>query len=501
MAHTLSEYAAALAEADLVEKRDDLPTDLTVDTLTFSSDEVEGNTLFICKGAHFREEYLCRAAASGAVAYVSEVRYPVGIPAILVRDIRKAMPILAKLHYDAADEKLCKIGITGTKGKSTVAYFVRAILDCYMERIGGRHAAVLSSIENYDGESLEESHLTTPESVVLFRHFSAAVHSGITHLVMEASSQGLKYDRLNGLCFDAAAFLNLGNDHISQIEHPDYDDYFRSKLKIFDVCRIAVVNADIPEREEILRYIGGSVPTVTFGLSGSADIRGGNIRKNGTGFAFDCRIRGEMIPFTILLPGDFNISNALAAIALCDAVGVPMEDIRKGLSLAKVSGRMEVFQSRDDRVTVIVDYAHNKMSFEALFGSVKKEYPDRKIIAVYGCPGGKAQGRREDLPLVSGKYSDHIIITEEDSGEEPFEKIAADITAHIPAATDHRVVEDRGEAIREAILDFGRDTVVLITGKGEETRQKRGTLYIDCPSDVDYTKRYLAEYDKECVTK
>lgn len=143
-----------------------------------------------------------------------------------------------------------------------------------------------------------------------------------------------------------------------------------------------------------------------------------------------------------------------------------------------------------------MDYAHNKMSFEALFDSVRREYPNRPIVAVYGCPGGKAQGRRRDLPEISGKYADHVIVTEEDSGEEPFASIASDITSHLEGHTDYRVTEDRGEAIREAILELGQDSVILVTGKGEETRQKRGTLYVDCPSDVEYTKKYLAEYDR-----
>lgn len=501
MKKTLSYYIAALRRSAQLLSAPALTADPEVDTLTYDTRTLSGASLFICKGAHFKEEYLRFAAEHGAVAYVSETAYPVELPCILVRDIRFAMPILAKLHFDAADEKLCKLGITGTKGKSTTAYFVRAILDKYMQRVGGRPCAVLSSIDNYDGETLEESHLTTPESVELFRHFAAAVRSGITHLVMEASSQGLKYDRLDGVTFEAAAFLNVGKDHISPIEHPDFADYFASKLKIFDHCRKAVLNYDIPQREEALAYINGRVPVITFGRTEGADVWGHDLRKTGDGFSFIADFEGKSEPFSICIPGIFNVDNALAAIALCRAAGIPAEDIRAGLAVAKVSGRMEVYGSKDGRVTVIVDYAHNKMSFEALFDSVRREYPDRSIVAVYGCPGGKAQGRREDLPEVSGKYSSCVIVTEEDSGEEPFEKIAADITSHLPESTPRRVIPDRGEAIKEAILDLGQDSVILVTGKGEETRQKRGTLYIDCPSDVDYTKQYLEQYDKKQEAK
>lgn len=253
------------------------------------------------------------------------------------------------------DEKLIKLAVTGTKGKSTVAYFVRAILDLHIKKTGGMPCAVLSSIENYDGETLEESHLTTPEPIDLFSHFAAAVRSGIRHLVMEASSQGLKYGRIDGVTFEAAAFLNIGEDHISPIEHLDFEDYFTSKLKIFDHTKIAAVNLEIPSplRERILdRIREKGLPCLTFGRRPEADIYGFAVEKQGQGFRFRVRIGEKEHLFSVGLPGFFNVDNALAAIALCSAVDVPMETVAEGPCRGQESADgWRFLKAWDDRIT------------------------------------------------------------------------------------------------------------------------------------------------------
>jgi len=189
------------------------------------------------------------------------------------------------------------------------------------------------------------------------------------------------------------------------------------------------------------------------------------------------------------MPGLFNVSNALAAIAISYALNIPLKNIHAGLKRAQVSGRMEVYTNLSKDLYVIVDYAHNKMSFESLFASMKREFPNKKISIVFGCPGKKALARRRELGDLAGKYSNHVFITEEDAGEEPLMKICEEIAKHVEKHDCAcSIITDRKEAIRQAIADADRDTVVLVTGKGRETRQKRGTNYIDTPSDVEYVK-------------
>ena len=156
---------------------------------------------------------------------------------------------------------------------------------------------------------------------------------------------------------------------------------------------------------------------------------------------------------------------------------------------------------KDEKIMAIVDYAHNKLSFEKLFESTKEEYPDRKITIVFGCPGKKALLRRRDLGLIAGQNADYIYLTAEDPGEEPVEKISKDIAQYVALhTTNYELIEDRGEAIHEAVQRAEREagkTVILITGKGNETRQKIGKEYIPCQTDVEYVTAYLTEYDEK----
>ena len=227
-----------------------------------------------------------------------------------------------------------------------------------------------------------------------------------------------------------------------------------------------------------------------------ASVYGHDVRKVGGDILFGvdaAQLSGE---YRLTMPGLFNVDNALAAIAVCRGLGIPQEAVREGLTKARVPGRMEVYSSENGDVAAIVDYAHNRMSFETLFRSVREEYPGRRIVTVFGCPGKKAFDRRRDLGEVSGEYSDLVVLTEEDSGEEDTVSICQEIAAHVAGqGCKYDIQPNRGEAIREAVLSCGRPSVILITGKGAETRQKRGLEYIDTPSDVEYAQAFLREYD------
>ena len=493
--HTLKEYIGALRDAGILTGCT-VPDGLMprgVECLTYDTRALGANALFICKGAHFKEEYLRDALSRGAIAYVAERQHDTDAPCILVSDIRYSLVVLGQLFYDHVTDKLTSVGITGTKGKSTTAYYVRYILNDWLRAENKPECAILSSIDNYDGKGTEESHITTPEVLELYRHFENAYESGISHLVMEASSQALKYGRVRGITFDVGAFLNIGSDHISPIEHPDFEDYFASKLKIFDSCRFGCVNTDAKHAGRVVEYAKGRCKLITFGSHETDTVYCKHTEKRADGLYFTVvspKYSGE---FSITMPGLFNVSNALAAMAICMALDVPEEYVRSGLRKARAAGRMQIYESRDKNVTVIVDYAHNRMSFDALYRSTKIEYPGRKMISIFGCPGSHALQRRKDLGELSGQNCDFVYITEEDSGEEPFAQIAADIEKHV--ACPHLVLEDRAACIRRAIFDDRGPRVLLLTGKGEETTMKRGSVFVPYPSDVELTLKYLAEYD------
>lgn len=496
--HLLKEYVEALEENGLIVEANvsEEVLDRKVNYVSFNSQDIKYDTLFICKGAHFSVKYLISALEEGAFAYVSEVKYDEAgdAPCILVKDMRRAMAILADIFYNQVWKHITIAGITGTKGKSTTTYFVRHILDEYLRNQKKPLSAVLSGIDNYDGVINEESHLTTPEALDLHRHYNNAVKSGIEFLTMEVSSQALKYHRTKGIVFDVGCFMNIGIDHISDIEHPDFDDYLNSKLVLMEQCKIACINLESDAAQRALAAAEGKAKKIiTFGMRPEADIYGYDITPEKKGISFRVKSDSFDEEFRIGMTGLFNVENALAAISIGYAMNIPLEYIKSGLKKARVSGRMEIYTSKSGGLDVIVDYAHNQMSFESLFRSTKKEYPGKKITIVFGCPGKKAFGRRKELGELAGKYADHVIITEEDAGEEPVMKISNEIASYVNKFDCHcEIITDRGEAIRQAIRQADDDTVVLITGKGRETRQKRGTQYIDTPSDVEYVEEFLS---------
>ena len=497
--YPLGEYVQLLQRNDLLLRAAGAPLTREVALVSCDSREVVPGTLFICKGAHFKPEFLASARDKGAFAYLAEKPYEgIDLPCLLVSDVRLAMALLADFYYGHPSGKLSVVGVTGTKGKSSTAYYLRYIFDEYLAAQEKPLSGIVSSIDTYDGVERFESHLTTPEPLDLERHFANAVATGIPYLTMEVSSQALKYDRVKNVQFAAAVFLNIGQDHISPIEHPDFEDYFTSKLRIFAQAAAACVNLDCDHADRVLAAARRACPRmITFSQKDpSATVFGSQVRKAGGDILFRVKTPRYSREFRLTMPGLFNVQNALAALAVCEALGIPEQYAFAGLMKARVPGRMEVYTNTDERISVLVDYAHNRLSFETLFASVKEEFPDRRIVTVFGCPGYKAYDRRRDLGEVAGRGSDLVILTEEDAGEEPVEDICRDIAQYVEQeGCDYSIVPDRGEAVKQAILGSDRPTVVLLTGKGAETRQKRGTEYIDCPSDVDYAKEFLHEYD------
>ena len=251
--YPLGDYIQLLQRKNLQLEFSGAPLTREVSLVSCDSRQVVPGTLFICKGAHFKVEFLQSAKEQGAFAYLSEKRYDqVDLPCILVSDVRLAMALLADFYYNHPSAKLGVVGITGTKGKSSTAYYLKYIFDEYLAAKGQPASGVISSIETYDGVEKFESHLTTPEPLDLERHFANGVATGMRYLTMEVSSQALKYKRVRGLKFDVGIFLNISEDHISPCEHENFEDYFTSKLSLFKQTKVACVNLDSAEKERIL---------------------------------------------------------------------------------------------------------------------------------------------------------------------------------------------------------------------------------------------------------
>lgn len=434
--------------------------------LSYDSRDVVPGTLFFCKGASFKKEYLEAAIKRGASAYVSETDYNVSIPCIKVDNIRVAMADMANEFYEFAWKAYPTIGITGSKGKSSTLYFIKSIFEA-----AEKNMAFLSTIDTYDGIESFESHLTTPEALELHHHFANAKAAKVDAFAMEVSSQGLKYDRTRGVIYTIGVFLNFGSDHIGEGEHTDIEDYFSSKLKLMSQCKVAIINKESDRFMQIYEAAKAS-PICEKIITFSA--------------------KEDEFNYQLSIPGSFNIENGLAAVAIAKELGISDEAIKEGLAKASVPGRMEVFENKDKEIVCIVDYAHSILSFEKLFSAVKEMYPGWRIESLFGCPGGKGLQRRVDLPKTASKYADFVWVTEEDPGLEDANEICNIVKAELDkCGCPGKIVVDRDEAIKEAITTAKPKTVIVLTGKGREEYMHRGAEYVPFTSETTQVERLL----------
>lgn len=496
----LGDYYQLLLRHGLLADAAPLAADLThpVSLVSCDSKLVIPNTLFVCKGVKFKEEYLCSAMEQGAFAYVSEREYPaVPLPCIRVTDIRQAMGLLADRAYGHPSGALRITGITGTKGKTTTAYYIKSIVDAWLAGQGHRESALLSTIVTDDGVERRPAKLTTPEPLDLQRHLWNAVSAGADYLTMEVSSQALKYGRVIGVELACAVFLNIGEDHISPVEHPDLEDYLNSKLLIFQQAQSACVCLDCDHVERVRAAAAACPWVVTFSQKfPSADVYGSQVRKEGEKIAFHVRTPRYERELAISTPGLFNVENALAAVAAAEVYGIPAEAVAAGLVRAFVPGRMEHYVSADGEISVIVDYSHNGMSLQNALRSVRAEYPGRELTVLFGCTGGKGIDRREGMGNAAGEWADRIILTEDDPGPEEVEAICADIGVFLTAhGKDYTVIPNREAAVETAILGARRPAVVLLAGKGCEEAQKRKNGPEPCIPDGTLARRALDKYN------
>ena len=492
---TLSSLADLLAEKDLLAEARNLTPQSGAQAVCGAdcdSRVVRAGHVFVCKGATFKPTYLASALELGAVAYLCDeahadelARVAPGVPALVARELRPAMALVSAAAWGHPNQALQVVGITGTKGKSTVSYMLRAALDA---GVPARRTALIGSIDTFDGIEEEESHNTTPEAPDLWRHLANARDTGLAYLDMEVSSQGLKYDRVLGLPLDVACFLNIGRDHISPVEHPDFEDYFQSKLKIFDQARVAVVNLDTDHLDEVMARARSCERVVTFSASGAsgADVWATDVTPSLGTIRFCAHTPTWESEVELAMPGLFNVDNALATLAICEVLGVELAPAAAALGHASAPGRMELLRTPGNRVFALVDYAHNKLSYQRFFASVDKEFPGYRVIVVMGAVGGKAVERRVDLPKEAAKWADHLIYTEEDPGPESVADICQAMAAATPEGTSFEIILDRPEAIHHAVslaYEGEGPAVVCLLAKGDETYQHVGNDYVPYRTD------------------
>lgn len=441
--------------------------DTNVSDIIYDSRKVEKDSAFLCISgttvdAH---KFIPDAVAKGASAIIIEkdVEVEGDVTVIKVDSARKALAYLAAAYFDYPAKKLTTIGLTGTKGKTTTTYMVEAILKHAGKKVGviGTIGAVV------DGKQYHTNN-TTPESYEVQYLMSEMVKAGCEYMVMEVSSQGLMMNRVDGFTFDYGVFTNLSPDHIGPNEHKDLAEYIYYKSLLFQRCRVGFFNADDQHLNDILK--DHTCEVKTFGFSEDADLRASDahlLNENGhLGIKF--QLNGDInAPMVVNIPGKFSVYNALVALSISHALGIPVEDMQAALKVIKVKGRVEIVPISKD-YTILIDYAHNAMSMESILETLR-EYHPKRLISLFGCGGNRSKLRRYEMGETSGRMADLSIITADNNRFEDIKDILADIKIGL-AKTDGKFIEieDRTDAIHYAIDHAQPGDIIALLGKGHE---------------------------------
>ena len=449
-------------------------SDAEITYICHDSRKAGPDALFVCICGYVSDghSYALSAYSNGARVFVAQK--PLSLPAdalvLYVPDSRLALAKLAAAIHGHPADKLHVIGITGTKGKTTTALMIHGVLEslaipsAYIGTngidFGGRHYATVNS---------------TPESLDLHEYMAQMVECGVRYVVMEVSSQALKLHRVHGIRFDTCIFTNLYPDHIGGVEHADMEEYKACKKMLFSFPGIKHIlcNADDPEAAYMVK--DASAPVTTFGKGKTCAWRGSEIKAEichrVPGTAFTCHPpQGPARPVQIPFPGDYSVYNALCALAVCDKLGISLEDSVAALGHVRVKGRFEpVFLPGRPDSTFIIDYAHNGASLRAVLTSLRAYKPSR-LICLFGSVGDRTQMRRGELGAVASELCDLSILTSDNPGNESPDQIIADIAA---AFTHDRYVSipDRAEAIAWAVKQAKKGDVIVLAGKGHEAYQ------------------------------
>jgi UDP-N-acetylmuramoyl-L-alanyl-D-glutamate--2,6-diaminopimelate ligase len=450
--------------------------------LAYDNRRVGPGTLFFCVRGFTSDghDHAPAAVARGAAALVVERPLGLGVPELQVASVREAMAGAAARFAGDPSATLRVVGITGTNGKTTTAFLVRALLEA-----AGHACALLGTVKSVIGGVPREVERTTPEAIDLQAAFREMIDAGDECCAMEVSSHALELGRADAIHFAVAVFTNLTQDHLDF--HPTMEDYFAAKRRLFGGAGAHVVNVDDPYGR---RLAGELDDAISFGIDAPADYRAREVRSSFSGCEFVLetrhRNRSRCDAVRLGLPGRFNVANALGAIAAVSALGVPMETILRALpTVEAVPGR---FQPVDEgqSFAVLVDYAHTPDSLENVLRAARA-LTDGRLLCVFGCGGDRDRGKRPLMGAIAAACADVAIVTSDNPRSEDPEAIIAVILAGMPGTPDSgdepapstsgdraevESLVDRRAAIERAVSLARPGDVVVIAGKGHEQGQE-----------------------------
>ncbi|MBK1835303.1 UDP-N-acetylmuramoyl-L-alanyl-D-glutamate--2,6-diaminopimelate ligase [Roseibacillus ishigakijimensis] len=448
------------------------PSEGVVGAVIDDSRQATPGCLFVAvKGAASDgHSYIPAVMAAGASVIVAEEKPREDFTGtwIQVSDSRRALAALADLQAGSPSADLNLIGITGTNGKTTIAYLVHGILNKLRRRTG-----MIGTIQVDDGSQVRPATHTTPGAIELQKMLARMRDNGCHGVAMEVSSHGLEQGRVVGIDFQVGVFTNLTQDHLDY--HGSMENYFAAKKLLFTSLaahgskRVAVVNGDDRYGAELLKDFEGRLKLVSYGFGNSCQFRAGRIKQSTKGTEFQLEARGRSYLVRMPLIGRFNVLNALAALAAVDAVGVTLRDAITALrDFTGVPGRLELAGSING-AAVFVDYAHTPDAIQNVCRTLRELEPTR-LITIFGCGGDRDRGKRAPMARAAEKESDFCIVTSDNPRSEEPEAIIKEVEKGFVGSA-HGSILDRRAAIRTAIEQARAGDVILVAGKGHEDYQ------------------------------
>jgi len=437
--------------------------DVEISSLAYDNRLVTDGTLFFCVPGYTRDghDFAGDAVSRGAVALVVERPTGAGAPEVHVPSVRAAMAPAAARFYGDPTARLETVGVTGTNGKTTTAFLMRALLEA-----GGRQTGLLGTVKSVIGGVEHEVLRTTPEAIDLQRTFREMLDAGDQACVMEVSSHALTLHRADAIQFAAAIFTNLTQDHLDF--HETMEEYFAAKRGLFTdlVPRFAVINVDDPYGARLAGELDGAV---TFALQADASYRAGAVHTGLDGSRLTVAAPDGVFELRSPLTGRFNVSNVLGAFATARSLGVDAELATEAIAAAgQVPGRFQAVSEGQD-YAVLVDYAHTPDSLENVLRAARG-LTEGRLHVVFGCGGDRDRGKRPLMGEIAARLADRVIVTSDNPRSEDPAAIIQEILVGSGSDVEHEV--DRRIAIDHAIATAAPGDVVVIAGKGHEQGQE-----------------------------
>ena len=409
--------------------------------------------------------FIGRAVEAGAAAVVCETPPAEPIPYVQVADARRTLAVLGANFFGRPAESMTMVGVTGTNGKTTTTYLLKAVL----EQARGAKVGLIGTNQNLIGTQVIPTERTTPESWDLQALLARMRDAGCTHVVMEVSSHALALDRVYGIPYAVGIFTNLTQDHLDF--HKTMEAYCDAKAVLFRHCGAGVVNADDPWTPRLLRNAACRV--LTYAEKASADLRAEEIALAADHVAFTAVTRTERVPVRVNIPGGFMVYNTLDVLGAALALGIPLAESAGVLaSVPPVKGRVEVVPTPGKDYTVLIDYAHSPDGLENVLRSVKG-FAKGRTVALFGCGGDRDRTKRPKMGKIAADLADFVVVTTDNPRTEKPADIIADILPGLAGtATPYVVVEDRVEAIHYCMDHAEPGDVIVLCGKGHETYQE-----------------------------